>query len=75
MNSWEYANDDLFFYLIISRQGSQNGEEKTFSDSSLLENLQSNHVSYIETIDIVLWNQTIAFSKSKDDVLWKKINK
>ncbi|XP_009988041.1 PREDICTED: phospholipid-transporting ATPase IA-like, partial [Tauraco erythrolophus] len=24
-------------------QGSQNGEEKTFSDSSLLENLQSNH--------------------------------
>jgi len=40
--------------LIISRQGSQNGEEKMFSDLSLLENLQSNHVSYRETITIVL---------------------
>ncbi|KAM9236181.1 phospholipid-transporting ATPase IA [Leptosomus discolor] len=28
---------------IAYGQGSQNGEEKTFSDSSLLENLQSNH--------------------------------
>uniref|UniRef100_A0A672U9R6 Phospholipid-transporting ATPase n=1 Tax=Strigops habroptila TaxID=2489341 RepID=A0A672U9R6_STRHB len=33
----------VFLYTFLYLQGSQNGEEKPFSDSSLLENLQSNH--------------------------------
>ncbi|PKU43204.1 phospholipid-transporting atpase hypothetical protein [Limosa lapponica baueri] len=34
-------------------QGSQNGEEKTFSDSSLLENLQSNHLGQEERYELL----------------------
>uniref|UniRef100_A0A674K7K4 Phospholipid-transporting ATPase n=1 Tax=Terrapene triunguis TaxID=2587831 RepID=A0A674K7K4_9SAUR len=33
----------LLLYFIFLSQGSQTGEEKPFSDPSLLENLQSNH--------------------------------
>ncbi|GAB0188387.1 phospholipid-transporting ATPase IA [Grus japonensis] len=43
-------------------QGSQNGEERTFSDSSLLENLQSNH-------DTVIYDRLAESSKYKEITL------
>lgn len=47
IDPWACINELNMLHFFPFRQNSQFGDEKTFSDSSLLENLQNNHVRSI----------------------------